>query len=390
VSDTRVLDDAVACRATVPPLSEERKMPLEQRRPRQEFNPYIQGARGAFCLLLFIFHVANSGLPSFGFLSAGAANHFLLSLQYGVELFFGISGYVIIGAVLRTNDPWKFLRDRAIRILPVLWATMPLVLTLEYFGHRFGVNDIPLFELVPVLFGNLLCLPPVVPIPLLHQAAWSLSFEFSFYVFAAVSIWLRPFKGWMALLLVFPILAFLWLHPRAWFFLPGVLVASGAVSRPLFRHVTRHPLLFLALFLGAWWQVIGLDTNQTMSGWGGSSFAFLLIALVAATVAFQGIVDGKGGIGRLLASPVMQFLGLISYSLYMWEFVTMALVKHVIETSGLPLTLGVWSQAAFLLLALPPTIVVAWISQKWIEQGLCGWLRRLARNQGRRAVDLPT
>ncbi len=82
-------------------------------------------------------------------------------------------------------------------------------------------------------------------------------------------------------------------------------------------------------------------------------------------------------------------MGRISYSLYMWEFITMALVKRVMQTSGLPITLGVWSQAAFLLLALPPTIVVAWISQKWIEQGLCGYLRALVRNQGR-AVDVPT
>jgi peptidoglycan/LPS O-acetylase OafA/YrhL len=364
-------------------------MASEPKHRRSEFNPFVQGARGAFCLLLFIFHVANSGLPSFRFLSVGVANQFLLSLQFGVELFFGISGFVIIGAVRRTSDPWKFLLDRAIRILPVLWATMPIVLTLEYLGHRFGVNDIPLYDLFPLVLANLLCLPPIVPLPLLHQAAWSLSFEFTFYIFAAVSIWLRAFRGRMALVLAVPVSVFLYLHPRAWFFLPGVLVASGVMSRPALRRFTRHPTPFLALFLGAWWQVMGLDTNQTMAAWGGPSFGYLLIALGAATIAFQGIVDGAGWIGQLLATPVMQFLGRISYSLYMWEFITMALVKHVIHMSGLPGTLGAWSQLAFLLLALPPTIVVAWLSQKWIEQRLCGWLRGLVRHHGRR-VEQPT
>jgi peptidoglycan/LPS O-acetylase OafA/YrhL len=373
----------------MPPPSPESKTADVQSVPRSEFNPYVQGARGAFCLLLFIFHVANSGLPSFGFLSTGAPNHFLLSLQYGVELFFGISGFVILGAVRRSSGPWKFLRERAIRILPVLWVTIPIVLTLEYLGHRFGVNNIPVLELFPILLGNLLCLPPVVPIPLLHQAAWSLSFEFTFYLFAAASIWLRPYRGWMACLLVLPFSVFLYMHPRAWFFIPGVLVASGVVAQPFLRHFKRHPALFLALFLGAWWQVIGLDTNQTMAGWSAASYGYLLIALAAATIAFQGITDGDGWIGVLLASRSMQFMGRISYSLYMWEFITMALVKRVMQTSGLPITLGVWSQAAFLLLALPPTIVVAWISQKWIEQGLCGYLRALVRNQGR-AIDVPT
>ena len=356
---------------------------------RSQFNPYIQGARGAFCLLLFMFHVAHSGLPSFAFLSAGIANHFLLSLQFGVELFFGISGYVIFGAVRRSSDPWKFLLDRAIRILPVLWAIVPLAFTLEYFGHRFGVGEIPVYEMFPILLANLLCLPPVIPVPLIHLAAWSLSFEFTFYVFAAVALWLRPSPGRMALLLAVPVSVFFFLHPRAWFFLPGVLVASGVISQPLVRRLTRHPAPFLALFLGAWWEVIGLDTNQTMAAWGGSSFGFFLIAMAAATIAFQGIVDGDGWIGHLLATPAMQFLGRISYSLYMWEFITMAIVKHVIQTPGLPLTLGAWSQVAFLFLALPPTIVVAWLSQNWIEQDLCGWLRRVSRHQGR-AVELPT
>lgn len=364
-------------------------MAQAQTGPRSAFNPYVQGARGAFCLLLFIFHVANSGLPSFGFLSTGVANHFLLSLQYGVELFFLISGYVIVGVIRKSTSPWKFLRDRAIRILPVLWATMPFVLTLEYLGHRFGVNDIPLFDLFPILLANLLCLPPVVPLPLLHQAAWSLSFEFSFYIFAAISIWWRRYHSRMAYLLALPIGAFLYLHPRAWFFMPGVLVASGTMSHPFLRRFTRHPAPFLALFLGAWWEVIGLDTNQTMAAWGGSSFGFLIIALAAATIAFQGIVDGDGWIGALLTSRVMQFLGLISYSLYMWEFITMAVVKRIIETSGLPSILGVWSQLSFFVLAFPLTIFVAWMSQKLIEQGVCGWLRSLARSPAH-AVNQPT
>ena len=361
----------------------------EQKVPRPGFNPYVQGARGAFCLSLFIFHVANSGLPNFAFLSVGVANHFLMSLQFGVELFFGISGYVILGAVRRSRNPWEFLRDRAIRILPVLWTTMPFVLTLEYLGHRFGVNDIPLFDLFPIILANLLCLPPAIPLPLLHQAAWSLSFEFAFYAFAAIALSFRRHQGRMALVLALPISVFLYLHPRAWFFLPGVLVGSGAVSRPFFQTFTRHPAPFLVLFLGAWWEVMGLDNSQTMSAWGWSTFGLCLVALAAATIAFQGIVNGDGWIGLLLASPIMQFLGRISYSFYLWEFITMAVVKRVLQTSGLPSAVGIWSQAVFLLLALPPTIVVAWVSQKWIEQGLSGWLRTFARNP-RHTVDAST
>ena len=89
-----------------------------------KFNPYIHGARGLFCLIVFVFHVINSGLPTFDFLSTGLTRHALETGKFGVELFFGISGIVILPSLHRAPSILVFILDRYARILPVLWATI--------------------------------------------------------------------------------------------------------------------------------------------------------------------------------------------------------------------------------------------------------------------------
>ena len=69
------------------------------------FNPYLHGARGLFALMIVVFHVVNSGLPTFGLVSHGWPLLAQRSLEFGVELFFGISGIVIFGALQRARGP---------------------------------------------------------------------------------------------------------------------------------------------------------------------------------------------------------------------------------------------------------------------------------------------
>ena len=35
------------------------------------FNPYVHGARGLFCLMVFVYHVVHSGLPTFDLSARG-------------------------------------------------------------------------------------------------------------------------------------------------------------------------------------------------------------------------------------------------------------------------------------------------------------------------------
>src|SRR5690606_35968119 len=96
----------------------------------KKLNANVHGARGLFAAAVFVFHVVNSGLPTFPwFTGSWLETYFFESLKFGVELFFGISGYVIVGALARAPSLKAFAWDRVTRIYPVLWASL-LAITL--------------------------------------------------------------------------------------------------------------------------------------------------------------------------------------------------------------------------------------------------------------------
>ncbi|MHB8286435.1 MAG: hypothetical protein ACYDD1_17425, partial [Caulobacteraceae bacterium] len=74
----------------------------------RSFNPYLHGARGLFASMIVVFHVVNSRLPTYPALSHGWPLFMARSLEHGVELFFGISGIVIFGALERARSPLLF------------------------------------------------------------------------------------------------------------------------------------------------------------------------------------------------------------------------------------------------------------------------------------------
>lgn len=349
------------------------------------FNPYLHGARGLFAFMIVLFHVVNSKLPTWTPLDHGAPLLLLRGLEHGVELFFGISGVVIVGALQRAKGPLTFAVDRFTRIYPVLWATiLALVLLSAATGYEGRGLPTP-----TTLIANLLALPPLVPGPLLHPAAWSLSYELLFYgVCAAIWLLRRRLGNW-ALLLAIPLAgALLFSHVRAVLMPVGMIVALAMERRPGLAVWAPAPGLCLLAFLILWEMLCGRNQADLM---GVTMVAFLhgansllfVAALAAATLCFAGILAGRGLLSRSLRSPPLQFLGTISYSLYLWHPIVMAIVKHGMYVMHLPDRLGGLSQFAFFALILLPSLALGWISQITLEKRVTRWLR-LRLEPGRR------
>jgi len=344
---------------------------------RAGFNPHIHGARGLFAVMVFVFHVANSGLPTFAILGRGVAYQAAMSLQFGVELFFGISGFVIVGAIARAPSVRAFLWDRATRIYPVLWISLVAISIAAVMFDRWRPP-------VPDLILNFVAPPPFVHIGQINPAAWSLGYELTFYALVAVAWWLRPRapRAWLwiaggigAVLIV--------LFPRALLIPAGVLIALGRGDTPGWRRISGSPGVWILLFLALWrWVDLTADPVQTANPLRLSfpSWLTLLPAMLAAGVcgglALNGIAAGSGLLARALRQRAFQWLGSVSYSFYLWHPVVMATVKAVMEKIGAPALLGPWSQLAFGALSLPPTLIVAHVSQRWLELALTRWLRR--------------
>ena len=104
------------------------------------------------------------GLATFPALATPIGNFIVRTPEYGVELFFCISGYVIAGTLRRARSPAAFLEDRAIRIYPVLWASILTIVGFGLLTETHGFADEPLSRLAWALPLNLLAFPGVLPL----------------------------------------------------------------------------------------------------------------------------------------------------------------------------------------------------------------------------------
>jgi peptidoglycan/LPS O-acetylase OafA/YrhL len=285
------------------------------------------------------------GLRSFAImpvLAYHAGIHLVSGGFVGVDIFFVISGFLITQVLVRDFESERFsliafYERRVRRILPALIVVM-LVTTAVYFYYSLPAEFIDyskslmtaalsvsnvFFWLSSSYFD-----PASADRPLLHT--WSLGVEEQFYVFwpLLLMVGYRWFRG--RLLLAVTILTvvsfvvsvygvfhdrsatFYLVHTRAWELFGGALLSIGAFSKPLGR-ATREilGLLGLALIVGSIFLI-----NQLMPFPGATAFP---PCLGAALVILAGR-DGDSTVSRIMSLKPLVFIGLISYSLYLWHW----------------------------------------------------------------------
>lgn len=359
------------------------------------FNPAINGFRGVCVLLVFAYHVANSGLlpePEMQTAFTRVMSFFASSWRYGVELFFMISGYVIVASLRRHRSVGAFLRDRCLRIFPV-WV--PVHLTIFCIGALVGwkiFNGMGAVQMWLVFGSNLLLIPPLLPLPVLHPASWSLSYEWLFYLLAAAAFAQHARRQpdayphdalWRPMWLLWGTITacLLCLLPRALFFIPGVMLALGWVPLDRWRAVLRLPWLSLLVFLLAW-RMVNLDQAHPAAYsiaaiLGSSKLLYMMLAFLAGLHLFA-CICGRSGLSWLQRRDV-QLLGTVSYSFYLWHPIVMFAVKKPVLMLLLPTVGPTLSTAVFAVTAFVVALPVSWLSYRWFEQGLAKRLRRLSK-----------
>ncbi len=155
-----------------------------------------------------------------------AKNRLLLSGGLGVFLFFTLTGYLLFLPFLRSQvgegrrvDLGTYARNRALRILPLYYAVVAILLILQPFDT--DRSDWWRFALFIENFSR-------ATATRLDSPIWSLVVELHFYVALPLLAWLiaRVARRSLALT-VAP-----WIQPEALVALGGFLVVGGAV-RPL-------------------------------------------------------------------------------------------------------------------------------------------------------------
>jgi len=201
---------------------------------------------------------------------------------------------------------------------------------------------------------------------LLHT--WSLAVEEQFYlVFPLLLIFLHRYSNRVAALslAVLAILSFTYSHwatsntpSAAFFLLPSrmweLLVGALLVYAPLPKAKLQQWLEFTSFVGIAGIFAAGLLFDATTPFPGTAA----LVPCFATALIIYSNVHTQTKIGRLLSNKGMVFIGLISYSLYLWHWPILALLRY---NTNQPLTTA--SQCA----ALGLSLLCGWLSWKYIE-----------------------
>jgi peptidoglycan/LPS O-acetylase OafA/YrhL len=297
------------------------------------YRPDIDGLRAIAVLSVVIYHAVPGAMPG-GYV--------------GVDVFFVISGYLItklIAADIERNrfSIASFYVRRTKRIFPALFVVLLTTLVLGFilltpaelaqlgrttaataaFVSNFAFwQDTGYFDTAAETK------------PLLHT--WSLAVEEQFYVLwplALLLIYRRPLaRVWLTVSIAASFAvsvymtarhqptAFFLLPPRAWELLVGAVLALGMVPRPS-GHSWRTPaaLVGLTSIVSA---TLLFDSSSAFPGWSA-----LLPVLGTALVISAGDGGGNAVARHLLARRAMVFVGLISYSLYLWHWPLLSLAR---------------------------------------------------------------
>ena len=318
------------------------------------YRPDIDGLTAVAVLLVVAFH-ADFRLPPG--ITHWVARHLSTRLAsrlaygvtggyIGVDIFFVISGFLISSILFReqqdnTFSIVRFYERRIRRIFPALTAVLVFMLIVGFLAIKPPeMKDLANSTLAATFsFANLYFWKtsgyfdaPALAKPLLHT--WSLAVEEQFYlVFPVLLLVLRrlfPRRFGVAFKVAILVLAAaslaasavgVYRDPNAAFYLPqtrawelfaGVIVAMGIVPPPASK-LSRN----LASLAG-----LGLIFFAAIHFTAATRFpgpAALLPCLGAALTIAAGIT-GESFVGRVLSLKPVVFVGLISYSLYLWHW----------------------------------------------------------------------
>jgi len=265
------------------------------------FLPAIQGLRGIAALSVLIVHLQDMPLlagflpPIWSWLEAT-----INMGGHGVELFFMISGFLIPASLVRHRSVGKFFLDRCLRILPVfvilhliLFTVGPLV------GYKFfkGI-DLPTY--LKLFVVNLAFLPDALGLPIGQQNAWTLSYEWAFYILFALAF-MAAARNWMlAAPFVAIAIAGIIYRPIAAFFVVGLLF-----SLIDFRiRIAGRPGVLAGILCGAAMYL-------------SIEYLHPVVGLIPGALLFGMVLAPESGVAAALSGKFLQFLGKISYSLYL-------------------------------------------------------------------------
>ncbi len=364
--------------------------------------PALDGLRAVAALCVVMTHIGFQTGETF----RGSFGALLARLDFGVTIFFLLSGFLLYGPFVRAQlsarplpDVPTYLRNRALRVLPAYWLVVVVVLPVMASGYLHPREVADQLLLLQVYARNHL-------LPGLTQM-WSLGVEVTFYLLLPLLAFAvrrsgRPLRAQAVLCGSMAGAAILWTLSTRGFGVPDPAV--GGLWLPAY-------LDWFALGMGlaalrAWHDLTGRgqvldqigDAGGTCVAVGalllwltatplggprglelatpgqaltkhllyGAAALFLLLPAVFGT-------DGRSVVRRVLEHPLARYLGSVSYGIFLWHLLVLHLVFKALGyapfTGHLPLVTA---------LVVPLSVAVADLSLRLVERPALAQKRRWA------------
>ncbi len=354
--------------------------------PNRTYVPELDQLRAFAALLVFFFHTLHVGRAAAGMTSRAHGSVFTSVLwegNSGVALFIVLSGFVLARGTLGASiDYWQFMRNRALRILPL----MIFVLVFAIYAN----TNVTLASIVaPFLLLSNTTPRLFVDATNLAATVWTVAVEFQFYLIAPFIFTFVSRQGmryllaaigfvWIIKCLVLlphwgkPLhlyeISYLTIVGRLNQFLMGVGLAYlwPQIEERFKRLSSRCLLLGLSvLALIALSYIVNLGGDRRWQNW-------MVLGREIEGVIFASMIAGFVLVRPLRKSLLADWavkIGVISYSIYILHYCLVQVFWRGMLAYGLiPAGAGNNTIGLLALLLLPVVLAISWLSYSVIEK----------------------
>ncbi len=312
---------------------------------------FITGLRAVAVIMVFLIHSGGAGLRSFGFYG----NQIVDFGQYGVEIFFVISGFTIFYQIFSKNYNMKdFIVVRLLRVSMPYFPIIILLFLLSQYGFEYMNIWNMKFNDGIISFENVIMHMFYISFIDLKYAnsiigvEWTLAIEVFYYFLIAIFIfqfqYLSSIKSAFIFFLILSIFSISLIFLFRWFdfnplylhWLPlkyGYMFLLGGLAfylrkkfEQLFSQVLLHKMSNILIFLSPFVLIVFVASTKIINiGVINELFfavmTFLFIIFIRDTSVLSFVVTNK----------IMIFIGSISFSFYLIHYIVLTILKKYIN-----------------------------------------------------------
>ena len=339
----------------------------------------LDGLRGIFSVMIIAHH--HGAFKESIFYN----NFFVINSSLFVDFFFVLSGFVIAmnyaDRINTGSDFLSFMKKRFIRLYPLLLYTELVFLVGNMLGDHSSLKNVNTSSFTYYFWTVTDTLTFMGSTPIfgrwigLNYPSWSISSEMISYVVFGLVIWFFPkFKYLVFGILVALSVLFIfdygdYMLAYDYGFIRGVLSFCMGIFTYRFLknrsfNLTFAEVPFLILLIGAMY----ITYHNSLNMW---RLAFPLIFVIGIII----FTNSKGFVTNFLSSKPMQYLGKISYSIYLNHAIVLILINVVLfRFLKLPSTepMVLFS----LITSITVTLIYSNFTYEYIEKGIGNFLRK--------------